>query len=91
MGESHRIDRLGGSTAIADDPGLVAHLLACYQRAHQVDDQAIAAELGIPPGTLDDFRRCSRPWPDPYAVELSRLAAAFGVDVRALSRILASG
>lgn len=84
----------GASSAAAsldENPRILAYSLARYQRAHCLDDQTVAAELGIPVTTLDAFRQCSLPWPDPYAVSLSRLAEAFGANVRVLSRMLAAG
>lgn len=90
MGEWHSSEaNRSGAASIEEDPRVLAYPLARNQRTHCIDDRTVAAELGIPLARLDDFRRCGRPWPDPYAVGLSRLAEAFGADVRVLSRILA--
>ena len=79
--------------AIADpgaheDKATLAYVLASYQRQHRVDDPTLAAELGVSLSRLDELRRCGRPWPDPHAVRLSRLAASFELDIRAFARIL---
>ena len=76
---------------LAADPAYLAFPLARYQRARCLDDRALAAELGIAADLLDRLRRCKLPAVDPYAVRLYRLVEAFGVDVRAMTRILAAG
>ena len=64
------------------------YVLARYQRQHRMDDATLAAELGVSLTRLGELRRCGRPWPDPHAVQLSRLAATFALDIRAFSRIV---
>lgn len=73
---------------VHEDRGTLAYVLARYQRQHRVDDDALAAELGVSLSCLGELRRCGRPWPDPHAVQLSRLAASFELDIRAFSRIV---
>ena len=73
---------------IHEDRSTLAYVLARYQRQHRLDDAALAAELGVSLPRLGELRRCGRPWPDPHAVQLSRLAASFELDIRAFSRIV---
>lgn len=72
------------------DPAYLAYPLARYQRAQQRTDRALAAELGITVGQLDQFRLCRWPAIDRYAIRLYGLVEAFGVDVRAMARVLAT-
>lgn len=87
---------VGGSITLslhqlAIDPAYLAYPLGRYQQAERLSDKALAAELGITEERLDRLRLCKLPTVDPYAVRLYRLVEAFGVDVRAMTRILAAG
>jgi hypothetical protein len=72
-----------------DDPETLAFALAAYQRARALDDHALALWLGVSLEALDYLRLCPRPVLDPYQLRLSRIADAFGIDVGALSDVLA--
>lgn len=75
------------------DPSYLAHILAAYVRVENLDDDGLAAALGLDPSRLATFRLCRAPYlePDRFANDVRRLAEAFGLDERRLARIVRRG
>jgi hypothetical protein len=79
----------GNLARLADDPLLLAHPLALYQRRHGLGDLALAAELHCDPSALTLLRVCWMPRAgERFGADVAAVCGRFGCDRAALRRIL---
>ena len=63
------------------DPDFFAFALADYARSEDLNDSALASQLGVDAQQLTRLRLCLKPRPDPghFQADIDRIASAFGV------------
>lgn len=85
------VTRLGRRAGL--DPHFFAFALAEYAAAEGLDDPALAAFLGTTPAGLTPLRLCPAPRtdPEPFAADVDRLAAQFGLNRDAVAQIARVG
>jgi hypothetical protein len=78
---------------VADDPFFLSCPLAEYARSEKLDDRTLAARLGCRVEDLARLRLCRAPRSDPaeFREDVTRLAAAFGIDPPVLGDAIRHG
>lgn len=78
---------------VSEDPFFLAAPLRCYAQSNELDDAALAEQLGCPVGTLTNLRLCRNPKPEPphFWQEVETIAKRFGLNPDTLANVVRIG